>query len=176
MKIKNWQDSNIFNEDSTIFRISELIKMIQTQKRKTQNRLGIRFVLHFLLIFFMKLLFPGANCFLLIEVSDLVTVHNLTSVDIIGLNGSVVMTLPLSPVPSQPGLYSAANFTSPAQFFHLGVSHQLFCITIRALESELRNLHQKESPCIRVGAHALQYRHLRQSDGTCIRVMALASQ
>lgn len=65
----------------------------------------------------------GANCYLLIQASDSVTVHNLTYVDIVGMNGTVLLRLPLSPLPSAPGTFTAANFTPPAEYFHLGVSN-----------------------------------------------------
>ncbi|XP_054272557.1 hemicentin-1-like [Macrosteles quadrilineatus] len=57
----------------------------------------------------------------LIRATEPDALYNLTTLELVLLNGTVVQTIPLCVVEHQPGLYSGGPFIPPNEFFYLGV-------------------------------------------------------
>lgn len=80
----------------------------------------------------------GAHCYILIQTSDIDKVHNLTTVDIVGLNGEVIQQFQLEPVPGVEGAFRGGAFVPPPTFFYLGVSQQFQILICRLMFVLLR--------------------------------------
>lgn len=74
-------------------------------------------------IVFIYLSFADAPNFILVGGTDMGSVWNLTSVDLLAIDGSTLQTIPLTPLNALDGLYRGGPFVPPGQdvLFYLAV-------------------------------------------------------